>query len=73
LEIQNICRSIGLFGRYLFALFNYLPSPTCTGIVDTLASTDKENWDGAAGHGLASNVLQKNATTEEHIKACSFW
>jgi hypothetical protein len=29
---------------------------------------------GTAGHGFASDVLQKNTTKEEQMKAtCSFW
>jgi hypothetical protein len=58
----------------LLVIFNYLPNPTYTDIVQISTSADRESGMGRAGHGLASVVLQKNTTTEEHIKAaCSFW
>jgi hypothetical protein len=58
----------------LLVIFNYLTNPTYTDIVHILTSTDRESGMGTAGHGLASIVLKKKTTTEEHIKAaCSFW
>jgi hypothetical protein len=74
LEIKNICGSIDPFNHYLLVLFNYLPSLTYDDFVNTSRSTDREKWDGDDNPGLASDVLQKNITTWENIKAAySFW
>jgi hypothetical protein len=74
LKIKNICGSVDPFNHYFLVIFNYLPSPTYADFLNTSRSTDREKWDGDDSPGLASDVLQKNTTTWENIKAaCSIW
>jgi hypothetical protein len=56
----------------LLSLIIYWAQPTPTSLTPWPPPTEKSGM-GTVGHGLASNVLQKNAAAEKHIKAYLFW